>query len=135
MVHVIFNIAIRQVRSWHVSAKFDRMPWSTCRRLVLKKDGNNAFILRKRAVTIFRLLHGLWSVRTRFRHYRQPCRSCKKNMSVSPSFSVRVGQDVKPRCFDIRIESMVLAAFVRGRISVRSYQPRDRNTRKGPTSS
>ena len=56
-------------------------------------------------------------------------RSCVKKVAVSPSFIVRMGENVKPKMFDIRIESMVQAAFVRGRISVGSYQPRDRNTR------
>ena len=57
-------------------------------------------------------------------------RSCIKNVAVSPSFTVRMGENVKEtEKFNTRIESMVQAAFVRGRISVGSCQPRKRNTR------
>ena len=40
MVGSIFNMTVRKVRSWDVCVKrLADMPWSTCRRLVPKKDG------------------------------------------------------------------------------------------------
>ena len=82
------------------------------------------FFLRKR-LTSFGLLMacGRWghvvasSANPRF---------CIKTVAMSPSFTVRMGENVKQKYFNIRIESMVQAAFVRGAISVGSYQPRDR---------
>ena len=53
--------------------------------------------LRERVVTIFELFDGLRSVGTRLRHYADPS-SSKKNVAVSPSITIRMGENVKPRC-------------------------------------
>ena len=81
--------------------------------------------LRKRTVTIFGLLMACGRWGHVFVTSANP-RSCIKNVAVSPSFTVRMGENVKEtEKFNTRIESMVQAAFVRGIISVGSYQPRD----------
>ena len=87
------------------------------------------FFLRKRVVTIFGLFDGMCGRSGHVFATSANPRSCIKKAAMSPSFTVRMGENVKPKCLDIRVESMVQAAFfVRGRISVGSYQPRDRNT-------
>ena len=55
-------------------------------------------------------------------------RSRKKKWPCYPLLLFAWGKMLN-QMFNIRIESMVQAAFVVGRISVGSYQPRDRNMR------
>ena len=52
--------------------------------------------LGKRVVIIFGLFDGLRSVGTRFRTSANP-RPCIKKVIMSPSFTVRMGEDVKPK--------------------------------------
>ena len=47
---------------------FTDMPWSTCRRLVQKKNGEKNDFPTETRVIIVGFFDGLWSVGTRFRH-------------------------------------------------------------------
>ena len=65
---------------------------------MLKKEGKyylvRLFFLRKRVVTIFGLFDGWGHVFATSANLR----SCTKEMAVSPSFTVRMGENVKQKC-------------------------------------
>ena len=66
MFHLTFNIDRSDVQMYSRNILRTDMPWSTWSRLVQNKNGKKKFFVRK-FLTIFGLLDGLWSVRTRFR--------------------------------------------------------------------
>ena len=64
--HLLFNTGGSDLRMFCVKL-FTGEPWSTCSRIVQKKNEEKMFCLQKR-LTILGFLGGLWSVGTRFRH-------------------------------------------------------------------
>ena len=106
MRYVLLNIEHRQVRSSNVCVKRSTdTPWSTCSRLVQKKNGGIIFFLLKR-LTIFGLFGGLWSIGGRWGHVFPTIanpRSFKYFLAMSPSFTVRWGQYHTKMC-TIRID-------------------------------
>ena len=108
--YVLPNIEHRQVRSSNACVKR-----FTCSRLIQKKN-EKQFFQRKRP-TIFGLFDGLWSVGTRFRHYRQSYDLKKGGHVMSPSFTG--GQyDTKYLVWNIRIDG---ANGIRGRGNLRRF--------------
>ena len=125
MFHKIFNMLAGQILEC-LRERFYRHAWSTCCRLVQIKKENYTCYVRFSYGNAWWLFLDFLMACGRWGHVFATSanpRSCIKRVAVSPSFTVRMGENVK------RIKSMVQAALVRGRISVGSYQPRDRNTR------
>ena len=104
MFHLLFTIPRRLVRSWKfnvcVKPLSDRHAWSTCGRLVQRNMKNITWYLwfsygNAWSFSYLLMACGQWG--HVFSTSANP-RSCTYKMAVSPSFTARMGENVKTKC-------------------------------------